>query len=506
MSGARRDPTAAANSAVTLMKQAVEAAIEHGDIKIEVVCKAVGMSRSQMQTWLASRAPSAQWDTKLAEWLKKVQTRAIEGATSSGSSRGGGGGGGGGGGSSSSKGPIPAGLGKAKEDILELEDYIPWNVVVPTWGGRRMQWAKRTKECRDVASVAKQLIDLEKALQPHAFEAGWKESGRNDWVAELQRETSPYQLRQLVREMEEQMRWKAFAQTVEVDRAFKALLASPGGTLLKEAGLHRSLQAKLDHFNYASVDDLAADCRAAAEGHPRRDEVNAAIAAAMGAGSGKGGGSSGGGASGGGGSGGSGSGARGKAPASEPKKRGGGGGGAKRPRAVVQPESDDDDDDSAEEAIKNELKELGDNADENDIEMREGLVVAAAKGLKRSRISDKEKQYDRFKEEQRLHPECAARRPRPHAATSPHPRPTPASPPPLRPLQVRGGVRRGLPREDARAPYVARAVRLRGKCEPRDGVGRAADPAAHHLPRLAKDARRRPPDRHGRPAGRRRRG
>ena len=89
MSGARRDPTAAANSAVTLMKQAVEAAIEHGDIKIEVVCKAVGMSRSQMQTWLASRAPSAQWDTKLAEWLKKVQTRAIEGATSSGS-RGGG--------------------------------------------------------------------------------------------------------------------------------------------------------------------------------------------------------------------------------------------------------------------------------------------------------------------------------------------------------------------------------------------------------------------------------
>ena len=65
------------------------------------------------------------------------------------------------------------------------------------------------------------------------------------------------------------MRWKAFAQTVEVDRAFKALLASPGGTLLKEAGLHRSLQAKLDHFNYASIDDLAADCRAAAEGHAR---------------------------------------------------------------------------------------------------------------------------------------------------------------------------------------------------------------------------------------------
>ena len=53
---------------------------------------------------------------------------------------------------------------------------------------------------------------------------------------------------------------------------------------------------------------------------------------------------------------------------------------------------------------------------------------------------------------------------------------------------------------------MARALRLRGKCEPRDGVGRAADPAAHHLPRLAEDARRRPPDRHGRPAGRRRRG
>ena len=94
MSGARRDPTAAANSAVTLMKQAVEAAIEHGDIKIEVVCKAVGMSRSQMQTWLASRAPSAQWDTKLAEWLKKVKTMdlTMEAATSSSSGGGGGGG------------------------------------------------------------------------------------------------------------------------------------------------------------------------------------------------------------------------------------------------------------------------------------------------------------------------------------------------------------------------------------------------------------------------------
>ena len=263
MSGARRDPTAAANSAVTLMKQAVEAAIEHGDIKIEVVCKAVGMSRSQMQTWLASRAPSAQWDTKLAEWLKKVQTRAIEGATSSGSSRGGGGGGGGGG-SSSSKGPIPRGSGRrgGHPRARGLHPVERRRADV----GRAADAVGRAHEgCRDVASVAKQLIDLEKALQPHAFEAGWKESGRNDWVAELQRETSPYQLRQLVREMEEQMRWKAFAQTVEVDRAFKALLASPGGTLLKEAGLHRALQAKLDHFNYASVDDLAADCRAAAE-------------------------------------------------------------------------------------------------------------------------------------------------------------------------------------------------------------------------------------------------
>ena len=77
MSGARRDPTAAANSAVTLMKQAVEAASEHGDINIEVVCKAVEMSRSQMQTWLASRAPSAQWDTKLAEWLKSMPLTAL---------------------------------------------------------------------------------------------------------------------------------------------------------------------------------------------------------------------------------------------------------------------------------------------------------------------------------------------------------------------------------------------------------------------------------------------
>ena len=62
-----------ANSAVTLMKEAVDSAIKHGDIRLEAVCcstplteqnslaeraqvaKAVGMSKQHLREWIASR-------------------------------------------------------------------------------------------------------------------------------------------------------------------------------------------------------------------------------------------------------------------------------------------------------------------------------------------------------------------------------------------------------------------------------------------------------------------
>ena len=69
-------------------------------------------------------------------------------------------------------------LAKLKSDLAELEDYIPWNAVVPSWGNRRAAWARKVRDCPDVQAVAKQLQALEQALHAHSFEESWRGSSR----------------------------------------------------------------------------------------------------------------------------------------------------------------------------------------------------------------------------------------------------------------------------------------------------------------------------------------
>ena len=239
-----------ANSAVTLMKEAVDAAVKHGDIKLDAVAKAVGMSRQHLREWIDSRTPNPQWDTKLAAWLQRVQSRAIEeqsggassssssssakapAASSSSSSAGGGG-------SSSSTGgvkPSNHGMAKLKADLIELEDYIPWNAVTATWANRRTLWARKLKECTDAPSVAKHLLQLEAALNSVSFCPEWRDGGvRDEWAEELTREVRASDVRVYVREMEEHLRWKAFALRAQLQQEIKKLLASPAGAARRAA-------------------------------------------------------------------------------------------------------------------------------------------------------------------------------------------------------------------------------------------------------------------------------
>jgi hypothetical protein len=53
------------------------------------------------------------------------------------------------------------GLQKLKLDLLELEDYIPWNAVATNWANRRTVWARRLRECPDTSGVIKHLLQLE---------------------------------------------------------------------------------------------------------------------------------------------------------------------------------------------------------------------------------------------------------------------------------------------------------------------------------------------------------
>ena len=53
---------------------------------------------------------------------------------------------------------------KLKQDLQELEDYIPWNAVVATWGNKRGAWARKTRDCKDTRAVTKQLELLEQAI------------------------------------------------------------------------------------------------------------------------------------------------------------------------------------------------------------------------------------------------------------------------------------------------------------------------------------------------------
>lgn len=81
-----------------------------------------------------------------------------------------------------------------KRDVQELEDYIPWNVVVPKWSTSRSAWARKTRDCQDTSGVAKQLIVLEQAIVDHAFEEEWRQGIRARWEADLLKESCPSQV------------------------------------------------------------------------------------------------------------------------------------------------------------------------------------------------------------------------------------------------------------------------------------------------------------------------
>ena len=198
-------------SAVMAMKEAVNIAITHGDIRPDAVCRGVGMSTSQLTQWLNSSSQSVQWDTRVAEWLKRTQGEAAErassgpkpkaagGASSAKSSARGGGGGGSGGGAASNKSnkseaSESKALVKLKEDLAELENYIPWNAVVGSWDGKRLKWASKLRDSTTVQEVAVHLLALEGALVSKALEASWQES-RDEWASDVGKEGSAHKVR-----------------------------------------------------------------------------------------------------------------------------------------------------------------------------------------------------------------------------------------------------------------------------------------------------------------------
>ena len=48
-----------------------------------------------------------------------------------------------------------------KQDLIELETYIPWQAVPASWGHKRNAWARKTNESIDINAVGKQLLILE---------------------------------------------------------------------------------------------------------------------------------------------------------------------------------------------------------------------------------------------------------------------------------------------------------------------------------------------------------
>lgn len=285
-------------AAVMSMRQAVHLAIKHGDIRRDSVCAGVGMSTSELSQWLSSRVESASWDSRVAEWLKRTQAKAAEAhqakaleasgskpsaetsgasksssakvcattssATTSSASK-----------SSAAKGSTSkssgakpninkaeqAALARLKQDLAELESYIPWNAVVSSWDGRRAAWARKVRDCDRAAAVAKQLSTLESALVEYALLPEWRSSIVAEWREELLAENSSDKVLALLNEMEEHLRWRAFA-TVELREGdLKRLLASDAGKLLEEVvvaskdGKTLSLKAlatRVAQFNYTS--------------------------------------------------------------------------------------------------------------------------------------------------------------------------------------------------------------------------------------------------------------
>lgn len=348
------------------MKEAVVIAMSLGDIREEAVCKGVGMNTHELRMWLNQKGPS-RWDTKIAEWVKRTQSKAHEEASAAkkpkpapaaphgGSSTSVAAGkkslpppsagkrpvgrpAGTGGGSSSAHaaaGPsssAPPGkkhkgsqskaakereeLEAVKKDLGELEDYVPWGVVVPSWSSRRTAWAKKLKLCDSVELVGRQLVILEAALVPHALEAGWRSDGtRDDWRAEVLEEVETAEIMmECLREVEEQLKWRAFAAQPKLQSALSSLLAAPcdacaaglprapgvpmncpdaskptseppDGAFGEEAtawkGSRLDLKAirlRIDRFNYSAASDLVDELRrlagsASAEVTPSRRDV-----------------------------------------------------------------------------------------------------------------------------------------------------------------------------------------------------------------------------------------
>ena len=370
------------------------------------------MSTSQLRSWLQSHIQS-DWDTKVAEWLKRTQGRALQeqskqqsanssftSATAATHSSGG-----------DQVRKLTAAdsraLNKLKDDVNELENYIPWNAVVNSWGNRRTQWARRLKECPDVTAVAKQLVALEAALLDVAMVDEWRaDDNSKEWAEEVTNERSASKLRTLLREMEESIKWSAFVDLNEMSERLTKLLATPGGALLKEQHVStaapsgsgeilnwKSIQGNIDAFKYSGMGELVAACKTLARHTTDEKACLAAIRdhliVEQEEESSNGGGGGGGGV-------------------------GRSGGGKKREKAVGAGGGDNSSDRSG--ALKVDQSAGGGtlsphwNAGSSKLveELGGDLSEDVRKaGAKRSRIESKEAKYEQFKRQQRLHPEYA---------------------------------------------------------------------------------------------------
>ena len=418
-----------ANSAVTLMKEAVDAAVKHGDIKLDAVAKAVGMSRQHLREWIDSRTPNPQWDTKLAAWLQRVQSRAIEeqsgGASSSSSSSSSkasastSNSSAGGASSSSSARPSNHGMAKLKADLLELEDYIPWNAVTATWANRRTLWARKLKECTDAQSVAKHLMQLEAALNSVSFCPEWRDGGvRDEWAEELTKEVRATKVREYVREMEEHLRWKAFALRAQLQDGMKKILGSSAGAALRELDQKarqqgevqrlKALQARVANLEYKHVEPLISELCELAALTSSTDDVTRSVHEALDSLAGQGPAID-----------------RAPSPIEEepeeeeeppppppppppkppkPPK-------AQRETSAQQrgPTQVHRSDSARNDSVRSEGPPAEDDGFSVDMEeqLQEDLREAERGGLKRARLEQKESKFEQFKRQQKLHPEYA---------------------------------------------------------------------------------------------------
>ena len=117
---------------------------------------------------------------------------------------------------------------RLKQDLLELETYIPWTAVSSAWQSKRAAWERKTCEAErgrrdtstarlhdgvtvahgrceaeDAGCVVQQLLVLERFLLPCAFEARW--SAGTEWRARLLRQNSAADVKQSLREPEDAM-------------------------------------------------------------------------------------------------------------------------------------------------------------------------------------------------------------------------------------------------------------------------------------------------------------